>query len=194
MNDHQLDALIASAREETPEPKLDALWDGIVTARMNARRPRHIPWSVGFAAAAVMLLSFSLGRWTASPGSRLAPTKQTAAATVPPEAAAASELLGETAVLLSAFPAEQDRGRAGHAFTAQAGDLLVTTRVLLDSRVAREDVALRTLLEDLELLLAQISRLRSDESASELQLIADAVRQQSIVPRIRSVTVGLGAD
>jgi hypothetical protein len=141
--------------------------------------------------AAGLLLSFTLGRLTATssdPG-RLSAPAPVAGADQPIDAATGT-LLGETAVLLMSLPASRgsDEGR----FAAQAHDLLVTTRLLMDSRAAANP-RLRDLLQDLELTLAQIARLQNAPTRDELKLIADAVEQHDIVPRIRSLAAGLPA-
>jgi hypothetical protein len=62
--------------------------------------------------------------------------------------------------------------------------------MLLDSP-ASSDPELKTLLEDLELLLAQISLLGEDDVAGargpeELQLIAQGIETQDVLPRIQA--------
>lgn len=69
-------------------------------------------------------------------------------------------------------------------FTSRwARELLVHTRLLLDWS-ADEDPRLRTLLEELELVLVQIVRL--DGETPEREWIVDAMDRQSVLPRLRS--------
>jgi hypothetical protein len=114
-----------------------------------------------------------------------------------PVAATASQYLGQTAALLAAVRREADGAAVDGHFVAQATDLLSTTRLLLDSRAAL-DPELQSLLEDLELVLAQIARLPERGHAplarQELQLIARALEQRDVVPRLRSAAAGLAAD
>ena len=108
----------------------------------------------------------------------------------------ATELLGQTAELLTAIPVNGDDPSSDRRFAQQAGELLVTTRLLLDARGAQNDPSLRVLLEDLELVLAQIARLHAGETRTERELITEALAQQDLVPRIRIIAAGLsiGAD
>jgi hypothetical protein len=111
-----------------------------------------------------------------------------------PVSAITTELLGQTVVLLAALPEERSDTVPDRQFTRQAGALLSTTRVLLDSPAAANDPKLLNLLEDLELVLAQIARLQQGgQSRIELELITEALQQQDLVPRIRSIAAGLNA-
>ncbi|HJR36581.1 MAG TPA: hypothetical protein VJ817_16610, partial [Gemmatimonadales bacterium] len=70
-------------------------------------------------------------------------------------------------------------------FAGQAQDLLTNTRLLLDSkRVA--DVRTRKLLEDLELVLAQIATLDPRQRRQDLDLIADGLAQSHLRTRLRN--------
>lgn len=223
MTDDQLDRLIDEARatyHAPPEPRLDHLWEGIAQRRAErasrsthrsrdwwAGRLRAAPWfplASGAALAAALVLSFTLGRVTAnSPlaGTAAAPSTAplvgAAAAERPPVTpvtAATTDLLGRTAVLLAALPAEANDPTSARRFAQQADELLLTTRLLLDSRATDGDSPLRSLLQDLELVLAQVARLRAGQPLTERELITEALEQQDLVPRIRTIAAGLGAD
>jgi hypothetical protein len=75
----------------------------------------------------------------------------------------------------------------------KASDLLVTTRLLLDSP-ASQDPQLHGLLEDLELVFAQIARLRVEKSKSDLDLIHQAVEQGNVLSRLNSVVTNPSAE
>ena len=75
-----------------------------------------------------------------------------------------SKYLGQTAALLIALPSEVRAGRADEQFVNRAGDLLSRTRLLIDSPAAN-DPRMRDLLEDLELVLAQVVRLQNDATS-----------------------------
>jgi hypothetical protein len=199
MNDEQLDQLLEAARPRfrvPPEPKLDTIWERVSAARHPAPLRRPTAWLRWAGVAAGLVLAFSLGRLsTTSETTAVASTQSEPAVSngEQPVAAAATELLGETVVLLSALHEGQATELPDRAFARQAGLLLGTTRLLIDSRVAERDPALKSLLQDLELVLAQLARLRTGEAHGELQLINDALQEQDIVPRIRSVAAGLSA-
>jgi hypothetical protein len=67
----------------------------------------------------------------------------------------------------------------------RARDLLSTTRLLLDSGV--ESPALRELLQDLELVLAQVVRLPQSPAAGDddgAHYVSEAVAQRYVLPRL----------
>lgn len=205
MNDEHLDKILEQARgayNRPPAPDLDALWTGIQSRRrhVNVSRSRGAGWwatrAVGVAAALVM--AFALGRFTAADNMTVtvSPSAVTVAAETveQPVTRVTTELLGETVVLLASLPEERSGSVPDTRFIQQAGALLTTTRVLLDSPAAAGNPQLHNLLEDLELVLAQIARLqRGGQSRVELELITEALQQQDLVPRIRSIAAGLNA-
>jgi hypothetical protein len=116
------------------------------------------------------------------------------AANAEPYRQATTEYLGQTVALLTALPAATRDGRPDARFVTQAGELLTTTRLLLDSPAAASDPRLKGLLEDLELVLAQLSRLPSEHGKTELNLIAEALVQRDVVPRVRAAVVSISSD
>lgn len=102
---------------------------------------------------------------------------------------AAAEHLAMTETLLATVSADARAGRADSSVAAWARDLLGTTRVLLDSPAAR-DPQLARLLEDLELVLAQVAQLPAARGAAatteELQAIDRAVRRRGVLTRVRA--------
>ena len=105
---------------------------------------------------------------------------------------AATELLGKTAVLLTTLPMEAQTVQGNIRFSSQALELLTTTRLLLDSPAAT-DGRFRELLEDLELVLAQVASLRPARAQGEIELITDALEERDMVPRIRSAVARLSS-
>jgi hypothetical protein len=172
--------------------------------------PLHVWQQQWFRIAAALVIGVGLGRmWTARQHSK-APTGQTEVATarhdsslaaVPngrpslaePYNQATTKYLGQTAALLIALPNEVRAGRADAQFISRAGDLLLTTRLLLDSPASR-DPAMRNLLEDLELVLAQVVTLRTERSRAELDLINQALEQRDVMPRLQSAVADISAD
>jgi len=207
MNDDSLDRLIDAERRDgaPPEPPLAAMWTTIDARTRWARPARGTSrgrWLAVAGMAATLVLGFALGRGS------LAPSRLTSPATpgVPAVAAASrtsaeqpfdrttSNLLGETSVLIAALPAGS--GDAGdRRLAAQASQLLITTRLLLDSPAAA-DPRLRLLLEDLELVLAQVARMRAgtEGSGADLDLITEALQERELVPRIRTFAAQLAAS
>ncbi|MNC91213.1 hypothetical protein D3C83_74250 [compost metagenome] len=64
---------------------------------------------------------------------------------------------------------------------------------MLDSPAA-SDPQLRDLLDDLELVLAQVAKLRSEPRAEELTFITEAMDERAVVPRLRTVAASLSAS
>jgi hypothetical protein len=109
-----------------------------------------------------------------------------------------SRYLGQTAALLVSLPAEARGGAPDDRFIGRAHDLLLTTRLLLDSPAAAEP-RFRILLEDLELVLAQVVQLQartagSDRSRAELDIISEALEQSDVLPRLRTAVADISAD
>ncbi len=214
MTDERLTELLDDAARTyrvPPEPDLDAMWWRIQHEAFDRRRSawrRVLPdlrhgglYAAGIAAA--MLLGVAVGRYSAHRGVATAPpsvaaadaatgTDSTAQDVSSGYAPAATELLGKTAVLLSALPNEARRGGTDVRFTSQASELLSTTRLLLDSPAA-SDRRFKELLEDLELVLAQISRLDTGRGHEEIDFITDALVERDVMPRIRSAVARLSA-
>src|SRR3989449_2532154 len=143
------------------------MWQRIAAARA-ARRQRAIvlrPWlRWGLGIAAVLVLGFGIGGGRAV-GRGRADARAAADAARGADGVnalayrvAAAQYLTRTEALLTGFRAETRAGEPAAQFTAQARDLLSTTRLMLDSPAAR-DPRLKSLLEDLELVLAQIAQL-----------------------------------
>jgi hypothetical protein len=186
------------------EPPIDAMWDSI--AQRHFRSPMARRWRRSFphwpalavAMVASLVMGVSIGRFTAPANDATVATTDRGVprGTLAGRAyqRAASEFLGQTALLLAALPGEARSGSADDAFSAQASQLLITTRLLLDSPAA-SDRRIRDLLEDLELVLAQVARLESStRQRAEFDLITEALEQRDVVPRIRSVVANLSSD
>ena len=202
MTEAELQHLLADARANyriPPEPPLDDMWKDIeARAFQSAPAHRRPPWtivSVGLAAA--LVLGVALGRLTTAFPSGARSVVATADSTrgamtsaIPPLDRTTSEVLGRTAVLLSALPNEARDGRNDARFSGQAAELLVTTRLLLDSPAA-SDARLKALLEDLELVLVQVARLRDGRNREDLELITDALEERNVVPRLRTAVAQL---
>jgi hypothetical protein len=85
------------------------------------------------------------------------------------------------------------RGRLDPQFVAAARDLLTTTRLMLDSPAAN-DPRLQPLLEDLELVLAQITQLPAERGRkNEMDLINQGLNQRSVLTRLRTASPAIPA-
>jgi hypothetical protein len=108
--------------------------------------------------------------------------------------ATTSRYLGQTAALLVSLP-DARSGGDNQRFVGRAQDLLITTRSLMDSPAA-DDARIRALLEDLELVLAQVVRLQAgtNKSQSEMELIRQALDQRDVMPRLRTAVADIAAE
>ena len=207
MTEERFDELMRDAAQTfraPPAADFDEMWTEIERrGNLGADRPRaaaRLSWTRGWLAiAATLVIGVALGRTSMMIGRRsTAPTKvaSNAAARAPrsdsavsftsnPYEAETNRYLGQTAALLASLPSEEKSERGNEQFVARAGDLLTTTRLLLDSP-ASDDPAMRNLLEDLELVLAQVVRLPNTHSRTELDLINRALEQRDVIPRLRT--------
>jgi hypothetical protein len=223
-SDTEFEALLAELRENyhvPPRPPLDEMWKRIETERPGARGrgprasgpgypPRTAGWAWGLwwmGVAAALLVGVGIGRLTSGSPRRVVDAH---ASRLPAQGAPAraprfdttvvydqttARYLGQTAALLVALPSEVRGGQPDHRFVARAAELLTTTRLLLDSPAAA-DPKVRALLEDVELVLAQVAHLESDRGGRvEYELITQALEQRDLLPRLHSaVAEGAGAD
>ena len=186
-NDRLGERLEQAARDyhRPPATPREELWARIQAERARRRAaPRVLvlrPWlRWGLAAAAVLLLGVAIGRSTAP----TTPALSVARADLPYRVAAA-QYLTRTEALLTGFRTDSRPGAADSQFVAQARDLLLTTRLMLDSPVAKS-APMRALLEDLEVVLAQIATLPSRQDAEDVKLINESIEQRSVLLRLRT--------
>jgi hypothetical protein len=209
MDENRFDEVIRDLPQSfntPPEPPLDEMWGVIEDAHFNApasiARPRGmIPRAPWLAAAAALVIGIGIGRYL-PPGKKAAANPSLTSATssqgLPLGADTSavadayrdqtSHYLGQAAALLISLPANDASGKADASFAGEAADLLVTTRLLMDSPAA-QDPKLRSLLEDLELVLVQIARLRGERNKGDLDLIHQAVEQGDVLSRLNSAVV-----
>ena len=208
MDDQEYEELMRTAARTyrvPPDPPLDEMWRRIEAKRIGT--PARTGWyRAGIALAASLVLGVGIGRYVvpaAGDASRVSPPNAVVASEVAPETAgfvagipyevATRRYLGQTAALLLALPVAVRPGGADARFAAQAQDLLSTTRLLLDSPAAA-DPTMRGLLEDLELVLAQIARLRSTQGEAELDFITSTLEQRDVLPRLGSVAADVASS
>ena len=206
MNDKELDALLEDAGRHwrvPVDPPLDAIWTAVAAEAFAPAPRRRAPgWTtVGIAAAAALVIGVFGGQYLAHRG--IVPPGSSAITGLPrgvqvsalptndPNQRAMSELLGRTAILFAAFPA--DSAGPDSEISREGARLLTTTRLLIDSPVGA-DARLRNLLQDLELILAQVARFDPRHRHDENQFIQTALDQHDIVPRIRSAAADLSLD
>lgn len=110
-----------------------------------------------------------------------------------PYAIEASQYLGQTAALLTSLSSDAKSASSDAQLSMRASDLLARTRLLMDSPAANEP-AMRNLLEDLELVLAQVVRLRGTGNRTDLDIINRALEQRDVIPRLRTAVADISAN
>ena len=197
MDDQRFEELIRTAApsfREPPPPPMDAMWARIEREHYGTGTRRN-PWQrwygpiVGM--AATLAIGFGLGRVTSPVAESGQPVAQATAAAnetpvdvTGPYRAVTSRYLGQAVALLVALPSSTEYAH-DQKLIERASDLLSTTRLLLDSPAA-EDPELKVLLDDLELVLAQVVRLSSKRPEQELEMITDALAERDVLPRLQN--------
>ena len=97
---------------------------------------------------------------------------------------AAEEHLAQSEAFLTLFRASLERPGDHRLASATARQLLASNRLLLDSPAAR-DRSTRLLLEDLELVLAEIAQLSPGSPAQDRELIREGIERGGVLSRLR---------
>jgi hypothetical protein len=184
------------AYHEPPPVPRDEIWARLEAARRPASRPRDVVdirtrrpvrWIAGAVAlAAVLLLGVLIGRFTANPA-----RPATVSAVHAPDSVRSrpnSVMRFATIQHLSQVQAllvDYESGRVDADFRSSAEDLLFRTRLLLDAD-RLDDPALKALLGDLELLLAEVAQLPRAPHAHERELIDQGLNERAIRSRLRN--------
>ena len=212
----------AETYRRPPDPPLEQMWSAIEREVRAAHRvhdddrgngggpsrwkrvTRWLPASRLMQIAATLVIGVAIGRMSLKSEKPTTSTtaSRTVAAVTPPNTDTALDVpyqvvtdryLGQAAALLIALPSEVKAGRANEQFVMRAGSLLGMTRLLLDSPAANDN-SMRGLLEDLELVLAQVVRLQNDRGRRSLDLINEALEQRDVIPRLRTAVADISAN
>jgi len=201
------DRILAAARElnSPPAPPREEIWARIQAERAGkqAVRPPHdvLPiqppgrpsvrpsirltvWITGI--AALLAVGIGIGRLTPTlrSGQALRPAAPITALKDRGKVAysvVTAEHLSRVETLLTSLRTGQDQA----PFSAQARELLTSTRLLLDSP-GGADPKIRALLEDLELILVQVAQVDVGHGREDLDLITDGLEQRQVIPRLRT--------
>ena len=206
MLDDRLDDQLRNAAKDyndPPETPRERIWARIVTERaektektdkspvLPIRPIRHLRplwWAAGI--AAVLALGIGLGRLsinTAPPVVAPAPVATAPAPRVSNAAyqVATAEHLSQSEAFLTLFRASVRQGGNERLASATARQLLATNRLLLDSPAAN-DGRTRLLLQDLELVLAEIAQLSPQPRSRDLDLITEGMERGGVMSRLRT--------
>jgi hypothetical protein len=203
MLDDRLDDQLRDAAKDyndPPETPREAMWERIVALREGEKaengirrlRPlrhfRPLAWAAGI--AAVLALGIGLGRvsiHTAPPIVAPAPVANAPASRGGNAAyqVATAEHLSQSETFLTLFRASVRQGGNEQLASATARQLLATNRLLLDSPAAN-DGRTRLLLQDLELVLAEIAQLSPQPRGRDLDLITEGLERGGVMSRLRT--------
>jgi hypothetical protein len=207
MLDDRLDDLLRDAAKDyndPPETPRDAMWERIVAERAeraeraetteNGQTPaiplrplRPLRWAAGI--AALLALGIGLGRLSA-PSRAPIPAPAVATSGGPRVSGTAyqvatAEHLSQSEAFLTLFRTSVRRGGNEQLASATARQLLATNRLLLDSPAAA-DGRTRLLLQDLELVLAEIAQLSPQPRSRDLDLIREGLERGGVMSRLRT--------
>jgi hypothetical protein len=182
-----------------PDPSRSPGAEGSLRLPLDRKRRAGAWLRPSLAAAAILILGIALGRWSESAPEMGAPEPLAAGGsnagaggpqgTAPAFQAVAASYLQDTESFLTLLRADAREGRLDEGLDRWAKGLLLQTRLLLDSPQADEP-GVRSLLEDLELVLVQVIQLPvSDEvrGQEELRWIDEGVRAEQVLTRVQSV-------
>jgi hypothetical protein len=200
MLDDRSDDLLRDAAQDyndPPETPREEMWERIVAMReaeksepfCPLRNFRPLAWAAGI--AAVLALGIGLGRLSIDTTPPVAAPDPVATATSPRVNTAAyhvatTEHLSQSEAFLTLFRASVRQGGNEELASATARQLLATNRLLLDSPAAN-DGKTRLLLQDLELVLAEIAQLSPQPRGRDLDLIREGLERGGVMSRLRTV-------
>ena len=216
MDDRFDDELRDAARDynSPPETPRAEIWDRIVAARAGGQADRRTggridehnrasvrrsihPFvrlsarpSVRLVAGIAALLALGIGLGRISRGPEPAAPPAIASEATPRGSDVAYQLvttehLGQSEAFLTLFKASVRRGGNEQVASGTARQLLATNRLLLDSPAAEDDRT-RLLLQDLELVLAQIAQLAPQPSSPDIDLITEGLEGGGVMSRLRT--------
>jgi hypothetical protein len=192
--DEQLKDL-AAEYNRPPETPREEMWATIQKTRVADRAPKRITWKPlawgGLAAAAVLVVGIFIGigvnrsngiaEGPDSSGVRIRPNDPDRAFKI-----AAVQYLGETEEFLTLFRADVRQGAVDPNSSTRARQLLSSNRHLMYSPAA-QDPEISGLLEDQELVLAEIARVSGTEtSKEEAGFIDDGIEEGGLLDRLRT--------
>lgn len=204
-DDQKFDDFLRSAAKDYKagsNARRDDVWAAIapdveraLTGKKSFTLPRRriATWTmIGVGIAATLVIGIGVGRWTApSPVTRQVAIQppsvivEDSAARIAHVRSTAIEHLADAEVFLTAVRADMKSGRSEADRAERSRELLVRTRLLLGS-TTNATPNVKRLLEDLELLLAEIAAMPQSRSPLDQKLLDESMREGNIIPRIRA--------
>jgi len=201
---------MARLHNRPPEVPRDRMWERIDAARAERRsvlqpdftprpRPVYRILRLTAAVAAVLVIGIFIGRLTENtvtvPVIDTAPVAVTQPEPARPDvksdvyAMAARGLFGRADFLLTDFKVRSCGTDDLTEVPDWAGGMLVQTRLLMGTSAA-DDIEMKNLLNELELVLAQILGLSRDNCARDMAWIRQGLQERSTIDRLRTVSAG----
>jgi hypothetical protein len=194
MNEKQFDDFLKTTLPDldpVPPVPREAMWARIEQERELAKHSRKskvwMSWGVGL--AAMLAVGVGIGRMSVQdaqpPVAPVARVETPAAGQINRTAYSmvVSQHMTSAEALLTTFRT-QPQGTLDPEIREWARELLTNTRMLLDSPAA-DDPDVAVLLQDLELIIAQISRMTAP-SSEEREIIRDGMKKTEVLPRLRA--------
>ena len=196
---------------EPGEVPRDRMWARIAAARAASRqtadsengtvlRPdfRHRTRWLGWVAAtaAVLVIGIAIGRMsrTETPIAQGPPVPDSTGIVIPPAQQnglyllAAQDLFTRADYLLTDFKVRSCSRKDLAEVPVWAGGMLVQTRLLMDTPL-KKDPELRSLLQELELVLAQIAGLSRNNCARDMAWITRGMTERATLDRLRMTEI-----
>lgn len=183
-----------------PETPRERMWEAIQarrqrdgraasrgSARIRSQTLRRMAWPI--AAAALLLLGIGLGRMTKdSDPADINPIVESLVEAPRPRTdlydLAAERYLGRAEILLTRYLGSERNGEDLDHFQIWAAQLMVETRLLLDSP-AGADADTRRLLQDLELVLARLTRLEG-QGNGDRRILDESLDTGTLMMRLKT--------
>jgi hypothetical protein len=205
----KMDALIKGAAADYNRPNAtprEAIWERIQAQRASGEGAARVTRpsnnfrryaGIGLAVAATLVIGVVIGgrierartSTVALGGAASGPVPATA-----PDSVAANayrhvmlEHIGNSEAMIMTFRATARAGTVDKQMADWSGDLLLRTR-MLESSPAAQDPVMKRLLEDLDLVLAQITQYsgRATHRADDLDLIEQSIEQRGVMTKLRA--------
>ena len=185
--------------DPVPAAPRDEMWQRIQAQRALERQAGRTPayrtwinWGVG--AAAVLAVGIGIGRMTTmqqaeAPGTTRVATVTPATPNQTAYKVVVNQYMASAEAMLTAYRTEP-QGTLDPQVAEWARDLLTNTRLLLNSPAA-SDPKTAALLQDLEVIIAQIAA-RSAPSNLENEIIRDGMNKTAVMPRLRATQPAAG--
>jgi hypothetical protein len=202
MRDQDLERRLSELRDNwrvAGDPPLDRMWERVEAAAFAPAPRRGGRWiRTLLPLAAMLVLGFGIGqvaprlaRKSSAPAAPESVARSPEGARMRnvssqevPFVGVATDYLERVTALLVTLAGQSRDGKSLEYSATQARDLLATTRLLMDAP-QRLDPHLQGLLEDLELVLAQIARLPAKPDSPDVYLIDQTLDQRDVIPRLR---------